>query len=96
MAGLPQYDLPRWAYDRIAGELFPRANYVCLSLMTEPFMTRDFPERRPELRLQREAGRMPCQQDGPLPDRGAGRSPHQRGSSMSSGRTQRSKSSALT
>jgi radical SAM protein with 4Fe4S-binding SPASM domain len=45
VAGLPQYDLPRWAYDRIANELFPRANYVCLSLMTEPFMTRDFPDR---------------------------------------------------
>ena len=40
-----KYDLPRWAYDRIAAELFPRASYVCLSLMTEPFMTRDFPER---------------------------------------------------
>jgi radical SAM protein with 4Fe4S-binding SPASM domain len=50
VAALTKYDLPRWAYDRIAAELFPRANYVCLSLMTEPFMTRDFPERLAALR----------------------------------------------
>jgi radical SAM protein with 4Fe4S-binding SPASM domain len=50
VATLRKYDLPRWAYDRIAAELFPRANYVCLSLMTEPFMTRDFPERLAALR----------------------------------------------
>src|SRR5436305_6093882 len=47
---LAKYDLPRWAYDRIAAELFPRANYVCLSILTEPFMTRDFPERLAALR----------------------------------------------
>ena len=45
VSALPKYDLPRWAYDKIAAELFPHARYVCLSLMTEPFMTRDFPER---------------------------------------------------
>ena len=38
---LGKYDLPRWAYDRIAAEAFPRAARVCLSLFTEPFMTRD-------------------------------------------------------
>lgn len=43
--GLPGYDLPRWAFERIADELFPRATYVCLSIMTEPFMTRDFADR---------------------------------------------------
>ena len=42
---LRKYDLPRWAFERIAAELFPRATYLCLSLMTEPFMTRDFPDR---------------------------------------------------
>lgn len=50
VAALPKYDLPRQVYDRIAGELFPHANYVCLSIMTEPFMTRDFPERLAALR----------------------------------------------
>jgi radical SAM protein with 4Fe4S-binding SPASM domain len=42
---LGKYDLPRWAYDRIAAEAFPRAARVCLSLFTEPFMTRDFADR---------------------------------------------------
>ncbi len=45
VAALRKYDMPRWLFDRIAKEVFPRANYVCLSLMTEPFMTRDFPDR---------------------------------------------------
>ena len=42
---LSKYDLPREAYERIAAEVFPHANRLCLSLFTEPFMTRDFPER---------------------------------------------------
>ena len=50
---LPKYDMPRALFERIAAELFPRASYVCLSIMTEPFMTRDFPER---LALVREHG----------------------------------------
>jgi radical SAM protein with 4Fe4S-binding SPASM domain len=50
VTSLAKYDLQRWAYDRIAGELFPHANYVCLSILTEPFMTRDFPERLGALR----------------------------------------------
>ena len=50
VAALAKYDLPRQAFDRIAAELFPRARYVCLSLMTEPFMTRDFPERLESVR----------------------------------------------
>jgi radical SAM protein with 4Fe4S-binding SPASM domain len=42
---LSKYDMPRWLYDRIAAEVFPRSRWVCFSLMTEPFMTRDFPDR---------------------------------------------------
>ena len=50
---LAKYDMPRPLFDRIAAELFPRASYVCLSIMTEPFMTRDFPDR---LRVPRDYG----------------------------------------
>jgi len=53
VAALPGYDMPRWLFDRIAAEVLPRANYVCLSIMTEPFMTRDFPDR---LAVVRDAG----------------------------------------
>lgn len=42
---LAKYDMPRALFDRIAADLFPRASCVFLSLLTEPFMTRDFPER---------------------------------------------------
>ena len=45
VASVAKYDMPRWLYDRIAAEVFPRANYVCLSLLTEPFMTGDFADR---------------------------------------------------
>jgi radical SAM protein with 4Fe4S-binding SPASM domain len=45
MAGVAKYDMPRWLYDRIAAQVFPRANVLVLSILTEPFMTRDFPER---------------------------------------------------
>lgn len=45
VGSLAKYDMPRWLYDRVAAEVFPRSRYVCLSLMTEPFMTRDFPDR---------------------------------------------------
>jgi radical SAM protein with 4Fe4S-binding SPASM domain len=50
---LPKLDMPRELFERIAAELFPHASYLALSLMTEPFMTRDFPDR---LALVREAG----------------------------------------
>jgi len=53
VAALPSYDMPRWLFDKIAAEVFPRANYVCLSLLTEPFMTRDFTAR---LFAPRDAG----------------------------------------
>ncbi len=42
---LAKYDMPGPLFDRIVEEVFPRTNYVCLSIMTEPFMTRDFPDR---------------------------------------------------
>lgn len=45
VAALPRWDMPRALYERIADQLFPHASYLCLSLMTEPFMTRDFPDR---------------------------------------------------
>lgn len=45
VAGLPKYDLPEWLFERIAAEVFPLANYLCLSIMTEPFMSRDFADR---------------------------------------------------
>jgi radical SAM protein with 4Fe4S-binding SPASM domain len=50
VGALPKYDLPRWLFDKIAAEVFPHANYVCLSLMTEPFMTRDFADRLASVR----------------------------------------------
>jgi radical SAM protein with 4Fe4S-binding SPASM domain len=50
---LAKYDMPRELFDRIAADLFPRATCVFLSLLTEPFMTRDFPER---LRVPRDYG----------------------------------------
>ena len=48
--GLQRYDMPRWLFDKIAAEVFPQANYVCLSLLTEPFMTRDFSDRLQSVR----------------------------------------------
>ena len=51
--GIARYDMPEELFARIVGEVFPRANYVCLSIMTEPFMTRTFPDR---LLRVREAG----------------------------------------
>jgi radical SAM protein with 4Fe4S-binding SPASM domain len=50
---IPRYDIPAELFKRIVGEVFPRTNYLCLSIMTEPFMTREFPDR---LRFVREAG----------------------------------------
>lgn len=51
--GLPRYDMPAELFERIVVEVLPRTNYLCLSIMTEPFMTREFPDR---LRHVREAG----------------------------------------
>src|SRR6266508_6450144 len=45
-----KYDMPRWLFDSIASQVFPRTRFLCLSLMTEPFMTRDFPDRLESVR----------------------------------------------
>jgi MoaA/NifB/PqqE/SkfB family radical SAM enzyme len=50
---VPAYDMPRALFESIAAQLFPRTSYLALSLMTEPFMTRDFPDR---LHLVRDYG----------------------------------------
>ena len=53
VGGIAKYDMPEELFARIAEEVFPHAKYLCLSIMTEPFMTRSFPDR---LRLVRAAG----------------------------------------
>lgn len=45
VAAVPKYDMPRWLFDSIAAQVFPRTNFLILSILTEPFMTRDFPDR---------------------------------------------------
>lgn len=45
VAALKKYDMPRALFDSIAEQLFPRTNFLVLSILTEPFMTRDFPDR---------------------------------------------------
>jgi radical SAM protein with 4Fe4S-binding SPASM domain len=45
VAALRKYDMPRELYDSIAEQIFPRTNLLVLSILTEPFMTRDFPDR---------------------------------------------------
>jgi radical SAM protein with 4Fe4S-binding SPASM domain len=45
VAAIPKYDMPRWLFDSIAVQVFPLTNFLVLSIMTEPFMTRDFPDR---------------------------------------------------
>lgn len=42
---LSAYDMSRSVFDSIAAQLFPTANYLQLSMFTEPFMTADFPDR---------------------------------------------------
>src|SRR5687768_10029503 len=43
--GVVKYDMPAELFARIVDQVFPRTNYVCLSIMTEPFMSREFPDR---------------------------------------------------
>lgn len=50
---LPRNHMPRAMFDAIARQVFPRTTYLHMSLMTEPFMTPDFPDR---LLLVREYG----------------------------------------
>src|SRR5687768_17890701 len=45
--------MPAALFERIVQDVFPRTNYLCLSIMTEPFMSREFPDR---LIRVREAG----------------------------------------
>jgi radical SAM protein with 4Fe4S-binding SPASM domain len=45
VSAIPKYDMPRALFDSIASQLFPRTNILILSILTEPFMTKDFPDR---------------------------------------------------
>ncbi len=45
VAAVPKYDMPRWLFDSVAAQVFPQTNFLVLSILTEPFMTRDFPDR---------------------------------------------------
>ncbi|MDQ2869615.1 MAG: radical SAM protein [Acidobacteriota bacterium] len=45
VAALKKYDMPRALFESIAEQVFPRTNFLVLSILTEPFMTRDFPDR---------------------------------------------------
>ena len=51
IGAIPKYDMPRAMFDAIAAQVFPQTNILILSILTEPFMTRDFPDR---LKLVRE------------------------------------------
>lgn len=42
---IPKYDMPYWLFEKVAREVFPYAKYVALSCLTEPLMTKDFPQR---------------------------------------------------
>jgi len=48
--GLPRYHMPRELFDSIADQLFPHTAYLQLSILTEPFMTPDFPDRLQRVR----------------------------------------------
>ncbi|HYS56202.1 MAG TPA: radical SAM protein [Thermoanaerobaculia bacterium] len=45
VAAVPRYHMPAWLFERIARQVFPLTTYLHMSLMTEPFMTADFPDR---------------------------------------------------
>jgi len=45
VADIKRHDMPFWLFERIAEDVFPRANYLALSCISEPFMTRDIPRR---------------------------------------------------
>jgi radical SAM protein with 4Fe4S-binding SPASM domain len=53
VASLPRYHMPASMFESIARQIFPLTTYLHMSLMTEPFMTPDFPER---LMLVRDLG----------------------------------------
>jgi radical SAM protein with 4Fe4S-binding SPASM domain len=45
VAAVPRYHMPAWLFEAIAQQVFPLTTYLHMSLMTEPFMTADFPDR---------------------------------------------------
>jgi radical SAM protein with 4Fe4S-binding SPASM domain len=45
VASLTKFDMPFELFEAIVREVLPHARYLALSCMTEPLMTRDFPER---------------------------------------------------
>jgi radical SAM protein with 4Fe4S-binding SPASM domain len=50
VASVPKYDMPRSLFDSIAAQVFPLTSLLVLSMMSEPFMTRDFPDRLARVR----------------------------------------------
>jgi radical SAM protein with 4Fe4S-binding SPASM domain len=52
-AAVPRFHMPTAMFETIAAQLFPMTTYLHMSLMTEPFMTADFPDR---LLLAKEYG----------------------------------------
>ena len=44
-AAVPRFHMPAQMFETIAAEVFPSTTYLHMSLMTEPFMTPDFPDR---------------------------------------------------
>lgn len=50
VSAVRKYDMPRRLFDRIATQIFPKTNFLVLSILTEPFMTRDFPDRLQRVR----------------------------------------------
>jgi radical SAM protein with 4Fe4S-binding SPASM domain len=45
VAAIPRFHMPMGLFEQIARQLFPATTYLHMSLMTEPFMTPDFPDR---------------------------------------------------
>ena len=45
VAAVPRYHMPAGLFEAIARQVFPATTYLHMSLMTEPFMTADFPDR---------------------------------------------------
>lgn len=44
-AAVPRFHMPTGMFEALARQVFPLTTYLHMSLMTEPFMTADFPER---------------------------------------------------
>jgi radical SAM protein with 4Fe4S-binding SPASM domain len=50
VARLAKFDMPRRVFEHVAEQIFPKTQFVCLSILSEPFMTRDFPDRLARVR----------------------------------------------